>query len=136
MDEVWNERQGCAVTEWYRECGVFVLNQIYSKYVSSIKQMRMERHLPLSERWDIVVRLEDIPSAKTNTTAVYKDDEGYIRARKKANVLQMLRERVTDVHKSKLGGGDLAAILGGQGHFLFKPVESSGTYMQFVKRRK
>ena len=93
--------------------------------------------VPLSERWDIVVRLEDIPSAKTNRPAVYKDDEGYIRARNKANVLQQMRKEIADniASKSKTpGAGDLATILGRQGHFLPKPVESSGTYMQFVKK--
>ena len=90
--------------------------------------------VPLSERWDIVVRLEDIPSAKTNRPAVYKHNEGYIRARNKANVLQMMREKVTERHRTKPGGGDLATIIGRQGHFLPKPVESSGTYMQFIKK--
>ena len=95
--------------------------------------------VPLSERWDIVVRLEDIPSAKTNRPAVYKNDEGYIRAREKANVLQKMRKEIADniARKSKTpGAGDLAAILGRSGYLLPKPVESSGTYMQFVKRRK
>ena len=95
--------------------------------------------VPLSERWDIVVRLEDIPSAKTNRPAVYKNDEGYIRAREKANVLQKMRKEIADniARKSKTpGAGDLAAILGRKGYSLFKPVESSGTYMQFVKKRK
>ena len=93
--------------------------------------------VPLSERWDIVVRLEDIPSAKTNRPAVYKDDEGYIRARNKANVLQQMRKEIADnvASKSKTpGAGDLATILGRQGHFLPQPVESSGTYMQFIKK--
>jgi ankyrin repeat protein len=94
--------------------------------------------VPLSERWDIVVRLEDIPSVKTNKPAVYKDDEGYIRARNKANVLQQMRKEIADniASKSKTpGAGDLATILGRSGHFLPKPVESSGTYMQFVKKK-
>jgi len=84
-----------------------------------------------NKHWDIVVRLEDIPSVKKPS---YKRDEGYIRARNKANVLQMLRKKVTERHRTKPGGGDLATILGRQGHFLPKPVETSGTYMQFVKK--
>jgi ankyrin repeat protein len=83
--------------------------------------------VPLSERWDIVVRLEDIPSAKTNRPAVYKNDEGYIRAREKANVLQKMWKEIADniARKSKTpGAGDLPAILGRKG------------YVQFVKKRK
>jgi len=83
------------------------------------------------EHWDIVVRLEDIPGTKKPS---YKHNKGYIRARNKADTLQMLRKKVAEQHRTKPGGGDLATILGMSGHFLHKPVESSGTYMQFVKK--
>ena len=86
------------------------------------------------EHWDIVVRLEDIPGTKKPS---YKHNKGYINARNKATAhdakLNMIADNIASKSKTP-GAGDLATILGRQGHFLPKPVESSGTYMQFVKK--
>ena len=86
------------------------------------------------EHWDIVVRLEDIPGTKKPS---YKHNKGYINARNKATAhdakLKMIADNIASKSKTP-GAGDLATILGRQGHFLPKPVESSGTYMQFVKK--
>jgi hypothetical protein len=45
----------------------------------------------------------------------------------------MIADNIASKSKTP-GAGDLAAILGRSVHFLPKPVESSGTYMQFVKK--
>ena len=87
------------------------------------------------EHWDIVVRLEDIPGTKKPS---YKHNKGYISARNKATAhdakLKMIADNIASKSKTP-GAGDLAAILGRSGHFLPKPVESSGTYKKFIKKK-
>lgn len=47
--------------------------------------------------------------------------------------LKMIADNIASKSKTP-GAGDLAVLLGRQGHPLSKPVETSGTYMQFVKK--